>query len=74
MQGVIIESSSNLYKVINREDEKIYELIPRGKLKKEEISHSKWANREIFYYYLRKVSKDDLVFNLKRDSSLFFRV
>ena len=38
MQGVIIESSSNLYKVINREDEKIYELIPRGKLKKEEIT------------------------------------
>ena len=38
MQGVIIESSSNLYKVINREDDKIYELIPRGKLKKEEIT------------------------------------
>lgn len=38
MQGVIIESSSNLYKVVNREDEKIYELIPRGKLKKEEIT------------------------------------
>ena len=38
MQGVIIESSTNLYKVINREDEKIYELIPRGKLKKEEIT------------------------------------
>ena len=38
MQGVIIESSSNLYKVINRENEKIYELIPRGKLKKEEIT------------------------------------
>ena len=29
---------SNLYKVINRENEKIYELIPRGKLKKEEIA------------------------------------
>lgn len=38
MQGVIIEIGSNLYKAINRENGKIYELIPRGKLKKEEIT------------------------------------
>ena len=38
MQGVIIEIGSNLYKAINREIGKIYELIPRGKLKKEEIT------------------------------------
>lgn len=38
MQGVIIESGSNLYKAVNKENEKIYELIPRGKLKKEEIT------------------------------------
>lgn len=38
MRGVIIESSSNLYKAVNKENEKIYELIPRGKLKKEEIT------------------------------------
>ncbi|OKZ77590.1 MAG: ribosome small subunit-dependent GTPase A [Clostridium sp. 27_14] len=38
MQGVIIEIGSNLYKAINKENGKIYELIPRGKLKKEEIT------------------------------------
>ena len=38
MQGVIIEIGSNLYKAINKEDGKIYELKPRGKLKKEEIT------------------------------------
>ena len=38
MQGVIIEIGSNLYKAINRENGNIYELIPRGKLKKEEIT------------------------------------
>lgn len=38
MQGVIIEIGSNLYKAINRENGKIYELIPRGKLKKKEIT------------------------------------
>lgn len=38
MQGVIIEIGSNLYKAINKENGEIYELIPRGKLKKEEIT------------------------------------
>lgn len=38
MQGVIIEIGSNLYKAINKENGKIYELTPRGKLKKEEIT------------------------------------
>lgn len=38
MQGVIIEIGSNLYKAINKGNGKIYELTPRGKLKKEEIT------------------------------------
>ena len=36
MQGIIIESSSNLYQIIN--DEIQYEATPRGKLKKQEIT------------------------------------
>ena len=36
MQGIIIESSSNLYQIIS--DEIQYEATPRGKLKKQEIT------------------------------------
>lgn len=36
MQGIIIENSSNLYQIIN--EGITYEAIPRGKLKKEDIS------------------------------------
>ena len=35
MQGVIIEIGSNLYKAINKENVEKYNLIKRGKLKKE---------------------------------------
>ena len=38
MQGVIIEIGSNLYKAINKENGETYNLIPRGKLKKEETT------------------------------------
>ena len=38
MQGVIIEIGSNLYKAINKENGEKYNLIPRGKLKKEETT------------------------------------
>lgn len=36
MQGIIIESSSNLYQIISNEIQ--YEATPRGKLKKQEIT------------------------------------
>ena len=36
MQGIIIESSSNIYQIIS--DEIQYEATPRGKLKKQEIT------------------------------------
>ena len=36
MQGIIIESSSNLYQIIS--DEIQYEATPRGKLKKQEVT------------------------------------
>lgn len=36
MQGIIIECSSNLYQINNKEN--IYEATPRGKLKKEEMT------------------------------------
>ena len=45
MQGIIIENISNLYRV--QADNSIYETVPRGKLKKDDINPVVGDNVEI---------------------------